>query len=255
MNGVQLELLTSQEFVAAGFTAAIIPLGACESHGDHMPMGTDGLASHALAVRIAEQLEHTVVLPPNYLGMSGHYRHQPMALSLSADTQTRVIADVLESLHHWGIHRVLLLNGHDGNIPPIEIAARNTKIAHPEMSIATMDWWVVTNQRIPADTFDVWEGWGHAGEAETSLGIALFPDLMQMEHARGQVPTTDPSVREFWLFEELTSYGASGAPTHATEAKGTAIVNTVVDYMVPYMRRFEDHGLSYNPQDEPPVQS
>ena len=123
------------------------------------------------------------------------------------------------------------------------------------MSIATMDWWVVTNQRIPADTFDVWEGWGHAGEAETSLGIALFPDLMQMEHARGQVPTTDPSVREFWLFEELTSYGASGAPTHATEAKGTAIVNTVVDYMVPYMRRFEDHGLSYNPQDEPPVQS
>jgi len=56
MNGVQLELLTSQEFVAAEFTAAIIPLGACESHGDHMPMGTDGLAGHALAVRIAEQM-------------------------------------------------------------------------------------------------------------------------------------------------------------------------------------------------------
>ena len=131
MNGVQLELLTSQEFVAAEFTAAIIPLGACESHGDHMPMGTDGLTAHALAVRIAEQLMHTVVLPPSYLGMSGHYRHQPMALSLSADTQTRVIADVLESLHHWGIHRVLLLNAHDGNIPPSEVAARTTK---PECS-------------------------------------------------------------------------------------------------------------------------
>lgn len=253
MKGVQLELLTSKEFVDAAFTTAIIPLGACESHGDHMPLGTDGLTAHALAVRIAEQLERTVVLPQNFLGMSGHYRHQPMALSLSTDTQARVIADLLESLHHWGIKRVLLLNAHDGNIPPIEVAARDAKIAHPEMSIATIDWWVVTNQRIPAGTFDVWDGWGHAGEAETSLGLALFPDLMQMEHARGQVPTTDATVREFWLFEELTAYGASGAPSHATAAKGEAIVDTVVEYMVPYMRRFEDHGLSYDPQDEPPV--
>lgn len=253
MGSVQLERLTTKEFLAAGFTTAIVPMGACESHGDHMPLGTDGYTAHDLAVRIAERLERTVVLPANFLGMSGHYRHQPMCISLSADTQTRVIADVLESLHHWGINRALLLNAHDGNIPSIEIAARDAKIAHPEMSIATIDWWVVVNQQIPAGTFDVWGGWGHAGEAETSLGLALFPDLMQMDEARGQVPTTDPSVKEFWLFEELTKHGASGAPRHATPAKGAAIVETVVEYMVPYMRRFEDHGLSYDPQDEPPV--
>lgn len=253
MQSVQLELLTSREFLAAGFTAAIVPMGACESHGDHMPFGTDGITAHALSVRIAEQLERTVVLPANFLGMSGHYRHDPMCISLSADTQTRVIGDVLESLHHWGINRVLLLNAHDGNIPSIEIAARDAKIAHPEMSIASIDWWIIMNQRMAPDTFDVWQGWGHGGEAETSLGLALFPDLMQMEHARGQVPTTDPSVKEFWLFSELTAYGASGAPRHATTEKGQTIVDTVVEYMVPYMRRFEDHGLSYDPQDEPPV--
>ena len=251
MRGVQLELLTTREFTEAGFTTAIVPMGACESHGDHMPMGTDGLTSHLLAVRLAEQLERTVVLPPNYLGMSEHYRHQPMAVSLSADTQTRVIADVLSSLHHWGIHRVLLLNAHDGNIPPIETAARDAKVRHPEMSIATIDWWVITNQRAPEETFRVWMGWGHAGEAETSLGLALFPELMQMEHARGQVPATDPYVKEIWLFEELTAYGASGAPRHATVEKGEVIIRTVIDYMTPYMRRFEDHGLSYDPQDEP----
>jgi creatinine amidohydrolase len=251
MSTVQMELLTTREFVAAGFTAAIIPLGACESHGDHMPMGTDGFTAHALAVRIAEQLERTVVLPPSFHGMSDHYRHQPMALSLSADTQTRVIGDLLASLHHWGIHRILLLNAHDGNIPSIEIAARTAKVAHPELSIATIDWWVVTNQRIAEGTFDVWDGWGHGGEAETSLGLALFPELMQMEHARGQVPTTDPYVKEFWLFEELTKYGASGDPKHATTAKGQAIVDVVVDYMVPYLRRFEDHGLDFHPEDEP----
>lgn len=251
MQSVQMELMTTREFTAAGFTTAIVPLGAVESHGDHMPMGTDGFSAHALAVRIAERLERTMVLPANFLGMSGHYRHQPLCISLSADTQTRVIRDIVESLHHWGIARVLLLNAHDGNIPSIEIAARDAKIAHPEMSIATIDWWVITNQRLPADTFEVWGGWGHGGEVETSLGLALFPDLMQMEHARGQVPQVDPYVKEIWLFEELTAYGASGAPKRGTTEKGQLIVDTVIDYMVPYMRRFEDHGLDHAPEDEP----
>lgn len=253
MGTVQLELLSTKEFVAAGFTAAIVPMGACESHGDHMPFGTDGMTAHALAVRVAEQLEHTVVLPPNYLGMSGHYRHKPMCVSLSADTQIRVILDVLESLHHWGIDRVLLLNAHDGNIPSIEIAARDVKIAHPEMSIATIDWWVIVNQRLPKGTFEVWDGWGHAGEVETSIGLALFPELMDMSEARGQVPKTDPFVKEIWLFEELTKHGASGAPKRGTPEKGRLIVDAILDHMVPYMRRFEAHGLAYDPEDEPPL--
>lgn len=251
MGTVQLERLTTKEFVAAGFTAAIVPVGACESHGDHMPFGTDGLTAHALAVRIAEQLERTVVLPPSFLGMSGHYRHKPMCVSVSADTQIRVLGDVLESLHHWGIQRVLLLNAHDGNIPSIEIAARDAKIAHPEMSIATIDWWVMLQQLLPKGTFDVWDGWGHAGEAETSLGLALFPELMQMDEARGQVPKTDPFVKELWLFEELTAYGASGAPRRGTAEKGAMIVDAVIGYLVSYMQRFEAQGLAYDPEDEP----
>ena len=196
MGTVQLELLSTKDFAAAGFTAAIVPMGACESHGDHMPFGTDGMTAHALAVRIAEQLEQTVVLPPNYLGMSAHYRHKPMCVSLSSDTQGRVIRDLLESLHHWGIDRVLLLNAHDGNIPSIEIAARDVKISHPEMSIATIDWWVIVNQRLPKGTFEVWDGWGHAGEVETSIGLALFPELMDMSEARGLAyePEDEPAL-------------------------------------------------------------
>jgi creatinine amidohydrolase len=251
MGTVQLELLSTREFEAAGFTAAIVPLGACESHGDHMPFGTDGMVSHALAVRIAEQLKRTVVLPPNYLGMSGHYRHQPMCVTVSADTHARIVRDVLESLHHWGIDRVLLLNAHDGNIPSAEIAARDVKIAHPEMSIAAIDWWVIVNQMLPKDTFEVWAGWGHAGEVETSLGLALFPELMDMAEARGQVPTVDPFVKEIWLFEEITAYGASGAPKRGTAEKGRLIVDSILEHMVPYMRRFEAQGLRYDPQDEP----
>lgn len=250
MRTVRLEEMNTKSFVEGGFDTAIVPIGACESHGDHMPFGTDGITSHMLAVRIAEQCQKTFVLPPNFLGYSGHYRHQPICISVSNDTQIRVLEDVLRSLHHWGIHKVLILNGHDGNIPCAEIAARNMKVAHKEMSIAVFDWWVILQQMLPKDTFEIWSGWGHAGEVETSIGLALFPELMNMAEARGMIPTAqDPFVKEIWTFDELTAYGATGAAHKGTVEKGQKIVDAVLGYMVPYMRRFEADGLAYKPVD------
>ena len=63
---VRLEELNTKSFLAANFDTAIIPIGACESHGDHMPFGTDGMTAHALAVKAAERLNSTFVLPPCY---------------------------------------------------------------------------------------------------------------------------------------------------------------------------------------------
>jgi creatinine amidohydrolase len=249
MRIVKLEEMNTKSFMEAGFDTAIVPIGACESHGDHMPFGTDGITSHILAVKIAEQLTKTFVLPPQFVGMSDHYRHKPICISVSAETQIRMLTDVLSSLHHWGIKKILILNGHDGNIPSAEIAARNVKLANPEMSLAVLDWWMVLGKMLPADTFEVWGGWGHAGEIETSIGLALFPELMTMKDARGMVPTVDPFVKEIWTFDEVTRYGASGAPTRGTKEKGDKIVKAVLDYMVPYMRKFEAEGLSYNPVD------
>ena len=250
MRPVQLELLNTKSFLDGGFDTAIVPIGACESHGDHMPFGTDGLTSHALAVKIALACEKTVVLPPHYLGMSDHYRHQPICISLSNDTQVRVLEDVLGSLQHWGIEKVLILNGHDGNIPCAEIAARNVKVRRKSMSIAVFDWWVILQQMLPADTFEVWGGWGHAGEVETSIGLALFPELMNMADARGQIPTRlDGFVKEIWTFDEITAHGATGAAHKGTAEKGEKIVEVVVRYMTDYMRRFERDGLVYAPVD------
>lgn len=250
MRTVRLEEMNTKSFLASGYDTAIVPIGACESHGDHMPFGTDGLTSHALAVKIAQACERTFVLPANYLGMSDHYRHKPLCISLSNDTQIRVLEDVLASLQRFGIEKVLILNGHDGNIPCAEIAARNVKVRHPEMSLAVFDWWVILQQMLPKDTFEVWSGWGHAGEVETSIGLALFPDLMDMSEARGQIPTRlDPFVKEIWTFDEITGEGASGAAHKGTREKGEKIVEVVVAYMTRYMRRFEAEGLVYAPVD------
>ncbi len=67
---VRLEGLNTKSSIAGKFDTAIIPIGACESHGDHMPHGTDGITAHALSVLVAERLNSTFVLPPCYLGMS-----------------------------------------------------------------------------------------------------------------------------------------------------------------------------------------
>lgn len=249
MRQVRLEHLNTKLFGEGGFTAAIIPIGACESHGDHMPFGTDALTAHALAVRVAEQLTSTFVLPPLNFGMSDHYRHKPICISLSSDTQVRVLKDMILSLHHWGIERVLILNGHDGNIPCAEIAAREVKVAHPTMSLAILDWWVVVPHMLPKDMFEVWNGWGHAGEVETSIGLSLFPELMHMDGARGMVPKVDPLMKEIWTFDELTRHGATGAPARATKEKGDRIAEAVVRYLVEYMIRFEAQGLRYDPQE------
>jgi creatinine amidohydrolase len=248
----QLERLNSRSFREASFKCAIVPIGACESHGDHMPFGTDGMTAHMLGVRAAERLESTVVLPPLYYGMSDHYRHQPMCVSLSSDTNIRVITDILESLRLADIRRVLVLNGHDGNIPCAEIAARSFKVAHPEMTLALFDWWTIVAQLADENLFEVWSGAGHAGEMETSIGLALFPELMHPDRARGMVPKLDPHIKEIWLFSELTRYGATGAPTKGTRAKGEVVVQIVTDYLVEYLRRFESEGIAHSPIDPDP---
>ena len=242
---VRLEELNTKSFITANFDTAIIPIGACESHGDHMPFGTDGTTAHALAVKTAERLNTTFVLPPCYLGMSEHYKHKPIAISLSHDTQIRVLKDKISSLIHWGIKKILILNGHDGNIPCAEIAAREMKVVYPEISIGILDWWVVIPKMLPPDIFEVWAGWGHAGELEASIGLSLFPHLMHMEDARGMVPETNAFVKEIWLFEELTKFGATGAPTRGTKEKGDRVVEAVVNFLVDYMSKFEKEGLSY----------
>lgn len=245
MKTVRLEELNTKSFLAGKFTTAIITTGACESHGDHMPMGTDGTTAHALAVKVAEQLKSTFVLPPDYLGMSEHYKHQPIAISMSHDTMIRILKDKIASLIHWDIKKIFILNGHDGNIPCAEIAAREMKVLHPEISIAIIDWWVVIPKILPPDLFEVWAGWGHAGELEASIGLSLFPHLMNMKDARGMVPETHAFVKEIWLFDELTKFGATGAPSRGTKEKGDRVVKAVVDFLVEYLANFEKNGLSY----------
>ncbi|WP_108610435.1 creatininase family protein [Aminobacter sp. MSH1] len=249
MARVRLEHLTTKTFNEGKFDTAIVPVGSCESHGDHMPFGTDALIAHELSLAVADRLDRTAVLPPTSFGYSHLYRHKPMAISLRQETNISLITDILRSLAYWKIKNVLIINGHDGNIAAMDVAAHNVREEHPEMNVAALDaWWVAIENLVDTDFFEAWGGRGHGGEAETSLGLALIPQYMDMQLARGMIPDVDPNVRQYWHFSELTGYGASGDPTKATLKKGEAMRDTLVEYVANFMTKRREQNWTYSPR-------
>jgi creatinine amidohydrolase len=246
MKKIKLEEFNEHSFQEAKIDKALLAIGSTESHGAHLPFGCDTFVSYDVALEVASRVDRAVVVPPLWYGMSLHYRHKPMCISLTNDTLTRVIQDVIESLVHWKVKKILVINGHDGNIPPIEAATRDMKVKYPDLSLAVLDaWWVTAGNLLPADTFEVWNGLGHGGEGETSIALAIFPHLCDLSRARGMIPDMDPNVKLIWNFQELTDYGASGAPEKGTAEKGLKMKKVLVDYLVDFVQRMDRQGWRF----------
>jgi len=246
MKTVRLEEFNEHMFQEAKIDKALVAIGSTESHGGHLPFGCDTFVCYDVALEVARRLDRTVVVPPLWYGMSMHYRHKPMCISLTNDTLIRVTREIFESLVYWGIKKIVVINGHDGNIPPIEIAARDLKVKYPDVGMAVLDaWWVTAGNLLPKDTFEVWDGLGHGGEGETSIALAIFPELCDMERAEGMIPKMEPNIKQIWNFQELTDHGASGAPWKGTADKGRQMKKVLVDYLVGFIGRMEDQGWRY----------
>jgi len=245
-NPIEVQHLNSGDFRVGPFEKVILPLGSLESHGAHLPFGTDALTAYLLALDIAARLPRTVVLPPVNYGVSEHYKSFSFTVSLGFETQTMVIRDILESVYREGIRKVFIMNGHDGNIAPIEVASRSAKVAHPDFKIVSLDaWWMMIGELLPPNFFEVWNGLGHAGEGETSICLELFPELCNPSVAVGVVPQLPKHLDVKWSFDELTNVGATGDPTKATAAKGRKMREVLVDAMVRALSDLDAKGWDW----------
>jgi creatinine amidohydrolase len=243
MNAVQVRKNVNKK------TVAILVFGACENHGDHMPFGSDFIVPMELAKRVARRSQNVMVLPAMPYGVSLHHIEFQMTISLEPSTVVKVIEDLFKSLVKNGISRILVINGHDGNIPAVELAARTTKDRYPEVIIACLEaWWVLVGE-ITKGVFQVWNGLGHGGEAETSAMLAVRPDLVDMNNAPKEIiPNLPNNIRIYFNFNELTNTGATGAPMKATIQKGQIALNALEDVLLSFvnkMGKFEwKYGLS-----------
>jgi len=236
-----LARLTGFGYKTGGFDKAVLAVGSTEYHGDHLPYGTDSMVATHLTEAVAERVEGLLVLPPLPFGMSLHYASFPVAISLTTETLVRVLKEVFGSLLKHGIRKLLIVNGHDGNIAAIETASREFRVDHPEMRIAVLEaWWVTAGELLPSDAFEVWGGLGHAGEGETSMMLAIEPELVDMERAEGVVPDLPQHVELKWTFDELTPYGVTGDPTKATVEKGELMRDALVELLVSFVEKMDE---------------
>lgn len=228
---------------------AITTFGSCESHGWHCCLGPDHYVPTEIATRVAQRLENVVVVPGIPFGTSIHYDHFPLSISLRYETNIAVAEDIFESLIHHGIKHIYILNGHDGNIPALEIAARNVKARHKEAKFLYLpDWWVKVGERM-GDDFEVWDGLGHGGEGETSIMMAINEDLVDLSLADSQVPHKVNEVSKLanviWDIKEVTKTGATGDSRVASVEKGEKMLNHLVDIVAEGITLMNENNWEY----------
>ncbi len=192
-----LEELTRVEARAqAAETLLILPVGATEQHGPHLPVGVDTYAVTHIARAAAKELsDHTPVLVAPTLPFGSSHHHLPFGgtMSLSTETYYRVLMDLVESLIVSGFRRIFVLNGHGGNNELIQLAVRDLALKHPVQLAAASYWTIAWNALVAAEAHLHGGLPGHSGIFETSLMLALRPELVHEPRPHRDAPGgTDP---------------------------------------------------------------
>jgi len=237
----------------------IVPVGSVEQHGGHIPVGCDAMAAHLVSLRAAEAAERSprvLVLPPLWYGYSPHHMAFAGTVTLGSETFITVLCDIAESLLRQGVRRVLLLNGHGGNVASIDVAAcRVGEKWHGRARVAAATYFHLVAGRTAEFRDSEPGGMGHAGEFETSLMLAAYPELVRMEQATTHYPETPstylatdlfaaPRVRAYADFKALSPTGTFGDPSLASRDKGEAILDACVDELLAFVRDFADWPMT-----------
>lgn len=243
---LELAQLTAAEVRAGGYDKAVLPIGATEYHGDHLPYSADTITAETLARRFATDLGGMLVLPALAYGVSSHHLSFPWTLSVRPETLTAIVEDIGASLLRHEVRKLLIVTAHDGNPAPVEIACRNLH-AREGLHVALFSGWqgrsreLLAGQGRPIDL-------DHAGGSEMSLVLHAAPHLAHPERspARPSEPPSGP-LRVFGDYAAIAPDGYTGAPAEGSAEEGAAIVDTLAAFVVPYLRRLDEHGWRPGP--------
>ncbi|MEL7091304.1 MAG: creatininase family protein [Pseudomonadota bacterium] len=214
-------------------TIAVLPLGATEQHGPHLPYGVDTDLTCAVLARVETQAR-AVQLPVLSITKSDEHGAVPGTLSLSAETMLAVLREVVTGVAAAGVQRLVFFNGHGGNTALLEIAVRAARRDHG-MIAAHTGWFAFADHTgIARPAHDL-----HAGQIETSAMRAVRPDLVDMALAQDFAPAlqdweaagrltglTGQPARPGWVIGDLHPAGAVGNAAAATKALGQQLIDS-----------------------------
>jgi creatinine amidohydrolase len=218
----------------------VLPIGATEQHGPHLPIGTDTFHLDRLveaAARQAAQRIPITVTPTLPFGCSDHHLPFGGTMSLSSETMLRVGAELIRSLAASGARNLFVVNGHGGNQDVLRLLARDVAI-ELELSIAVASWWDLATEKLAGARSDLGARVpGHAGAFETSVALNLNPDLVR------ELPADRSTLKTFALAasESRHNYrsevhgswlavdGYTDYPHRASQCHGRLYVDAAVD--------------------------
>ena len=218
---------------------ALLPVGAIEQHGLHLPLDTDAFDADHMARRVAEACSDPkpLVLPLIPYGVSYHHDDFPGTISVGNEALSKMVYDVGMSCARHGITKLVIVNGHGGNTPTLQFAAqlinRNANIFTAVDTGETSDVDLAELCETPNDV--------HAGEIETSTALAVRPDLVRMDRAERFVPDFSNQYLDFsarrsveWYARTLkiSPNGVLGDPTLASAEKGRRMWKIMVANLV-----------------------
>lgn len=256
---ILLEDHTWPEFaeLLAGDPFAVVPVGAVEQHGRHLPLRVDATLCSEVTRRATERVVKdgvaAVLLPTLWAGYSPHHMDFPGTITLSTDTFIGMLIDVARSLHHHGVRRILFVNGHGGNVNHLRSAIQTLRFEHGVEAVGVSYWDLGT------DAIQKWRrsplgGINHACEMETSLMLAVRPNLVDMDQAEDVLLSRSPYlsadltsggvVVNAQPFSRLTNSGVIGAPSLADAERGRELLEALAAELAAFITEFSQWDVA-----------
>jgi creatinine amidohydrolase len=254
--------LTTRDFAALdpARTVAVLPLGATEQHGPHLPLSVDtvlvdGVVNAALAHLAAT--DSVLVLPTQTLGLSTEHTAFAGTLHLSPQTLIQLWCDIGASVARAGVKKLLMFNAHGGNVGLMDVVARELRGQHG-LIVYSSSWYnlpidagVMSQFSADEHRFGI-----HAGDIETSMMLALSPSRVNMAEAKNFTSASQDRAKHYavlgngksakmgWHMQDYNPHGAAGNAAAATAAKGEALVHSAGEQLALLLKELAALPLS-----------
>jgi creatinine amidohydrolase len=240
--------LTTRDFAAldVAATVAVLPLGATEQHGPHLPLGVDTVLAEGIVAASLPRLPAdlpVLFLPTQQIGLSPEHARFAGTLTLSAETVIRMWKEIGVGVARAGVKKLVLFNAHGGHVGAMDIVARELRAEHG-LIVYSVSWF-----NLPLGDAGAQFGAGehrfgvHAGDIETSMMLALAPQQVRMAEAKNFRSTSEQRAADYailgngksaklgWAMEDYNPQGAAGNAAAATAARGQAVVDAAAEQL------------------------
>lgn len=248
MNEWRLSEISYKLVKARRYEVAVLPIGATEPHGLHLPYCTDNFQVEGIAdiaCQKAHRLDAKVILLPTIpYGSDSNQLPFPLAIDVRPSTLNTIVTDIVRSLEYHGIYKLIVLNGHGGNDfkPLLRELYGQTKVF-----ITLVDWWKM-GEDLHGEVFE--NPGEHADEMETSCCLVLVPHLVNLEEADdGAIQKSRfEALNQGWAsitrpWEKLTKNSGYGDPRKATAEKGRRYIEIVSDRLGQFIKQLSDSKM------------